>query len=67
MSLSAYVLHVLAIRLLGLDELPSPPLYMLLGFIVAVTGFATLWSRSFGHGPLEWLLGKATKPAQLVR
>ncbi|MPY60599.1 hypothetical protein FNH08_26670 [Streptomyces spongiae] len=44
----------------------SPP-HVLLGFIVAVTVLATLWSRFFRRGSLEWLLGKATKPAGLVR
>ncbi|GGX55647.1 DUF418 domain-containing protein [Streptomyces chartreusis] len=67
MSLTAYVLHIAGIRLLGLEELPGPALHVLLGFIVAVTAFATLWSRHFRRGPLEWLLGKATKPAELVR
>ncbi|MDX2821883.1 DUF418 domain-containing protein [Streptomyces ipomoeae] len=67
MSLTAYVLHIVGIRLLGIDEVPSPSLYVLLGFIVAVTVFATLWSRCFRRGALEWLLGKATKPAELVR
>ncbi len=67
LSLTAYVLHIAGIRLLGLEELPGPALHVLLGFIVAVTVFATLWSRHFRRGPLEWLLGKATKPAELVR
>lgn len=67
MSLTAYVLHIAGIRLLGLEELPGPDLHVLLGFIVAVTVFATLWSRHFRRGPLERLLGKATKPAELVR
>ncbi|WP_413105278.1 DUF418 domain-containing protein [Streptomyces sp. Inha503] len=67
MSLTAYVLHIAGIRLLGIDELPSSTLRMLLGFIVAVTLFAALWSRGFRRGPLEWVLGKATEPAELVR
>ncbi|MGI5452475.1 DUF418 domain-containing protein [Streptomyces sp. CA-249302] len=67
MSLTAYVFHVVGIRLLGIEELPGSPPHVLLGFIVAVTVFATLWSRRFRRGPLEWLLGKATKPAELIR
>ncbi|GAA3774334.1 DUF418 domain-containing protein [Streptomyces phyllanthi] len=67
MSLTAYVFHIVGIRLLGIEELPGSPLHVLLGFIAAVTVFATLWSRYFRRGPLEWLLGKATKPAELVR
>ncbi|WEH13720.1 DUF418 domain-containing protein [Streptomyces sp. VNUA24] len=67
MSLTAYVFHIVGIRLLGIEELPGSPAHVLLGFLVAVTVFATLWSRFFRRGPLEWLLGKATKPAELVR
>ncbi|NNN29447.1 DUF418 domain-containing protein [Streptomyces sp. S3(2020)] len=67
MSLTAYVFHIVGIHFLGIEELPGSPLHVLLGFIVAVTVFASLWSRFFRRGPLEWLLGKATKPAELVR
>lgn len=67
MSLTAYVLHIAAIRFLGIEELPGPALHVLLGFIVAMTVFAALWSRRFRRGPLEWLLGKATQPAELIR
>lgn len=67
MSLSAYVFHVLGIRLLGIEELPGSPLHVLLAFIAAVSVLATLWSRRFRRGPLEWLLGKATQPAELIR
>lgn len=66
MSLSAYVFHIVGIRMLGIEELPGSPLHVLLGFIAAVTVFATFWSRYFRRGPLEWLLGKATKPAGLL-
>jgi len=67
MSLTAYVFHVVGIGVLGIEELPGAPLHVLLGFIMAVTVLATLWSRFFRRGPLEWLLGKVTKPAELVR
>ncbi|AVV46687.1 hypothetical protein C6376_40430 [Streptomyces sp. P3] len=67
MSLTAYVFHIVGIRYLGIEELPGSPLHVLLGFIVAVAVFATLWSRRFRRGPLEWLLGKTAKPAELVR
>ncbi|MEI5102532.1 DUF418 domain-containing protein [Streptomyces sp. PmtG] len=66
MSLTAYVLHILAIRFLGVDELPGPTVYTLLGFVVGVTAFAALWSRLFRRGPLEWLLWRATKVADRV-
>ncbi|WP_311736760.1 DUF418 domain-containing protein [Streptomyces sp. TLI_185] len=32
-----------------------------------MTVFAMLWARLFRRGPLEWLLGKATRAAELVR
>ncbi|WP_217571693.1 DUF418 domain-containing protein [Streptomyces sp. GbtcB7] len=67
MSLTAYVFHIVAIRALGIQELPGSPLHVLLGFLVAVTVFATLWSRHFARGPLEWLLGRATRIAERVR
>ncbi|MFC9502637.1 DUF418 domain-containing protein [Streptomyces sp. NPDC057002] len=67
MSLTAYVFHIVGIRFLGIGELPGSPPHVLLGFIAAVTVLATLWSRFFRRGPLEWLLGKTTKPAELVR
>ncbi|GHE91179.1 transporter [Streptomyces longispororuber] len=66
MSLTAYVFHIAAIRLLGLEELPGPSLRVLLGFVAGVTGFAVLWSRFFRRGPLEWLLWRATKVADRV-
>ena len=67
MSLTAYVFHIVGIHFLGTEELPGSPLHVLLGFILAVTVFATLWARYFRRGPLEWLLGRATRAAELVR
>ncbi|WP_416968983.1 DUF418 domain-containing protein [Streptomyces sp. 4F14] len=67
MSLTAYLFHIAGIHVLGIEELPGSPLHVLLGFLVAVTVFAAVWARFFRRGPLEWLLGKATKPAELVR
>jgi uncharacterized membrane protein YeiB len=67
MSLTAYVLQVIGIGVLGIDDLPGSPLYVLLAFIVAMAVFATLWSRWFRRGPLEWLLGKTTQVAAFVR
>ncbi|MEU3087888.1 DUF418 domain-containing protein [Streptomyces massasporeus] len=43
-----------------------PPLYVLLGFIASITVLATLWSRFFQRGPLEWLMGKATGLARCI-
>lgn len=67
MSLTAYVFHIVAIWLLGTEETTVPPLYTLLGFIVSITVLATLWSRFFRRGPLEWLMGRATGIAGRVR
>ncbi|MEX3102507.1 DUF418 domain-containing protein [Streptomyces sp. ST1015] len=67
MSLTAYLFHIAGIHMLGIEELPGSPPHVLLGFIVAVTVFAAVWARYFRRGPLEWLLGKATKPAELIR
>jgi uncharacterized membrane protein YeiB len=67
MSLTAYVLHIVGIRLLGIEELPGASLHVLVGFIAAVAVFATLWSRYATRGPLEWLMAKATGIARHVR
>lgn len=66
MSLTAYVLHVLALPFLGDDVLLEPTVPMLLAFIAGVTAFATLWARFFRRGPLEALLQRATKVAKRV-
>ncbi|GAA2404546.1 hypothetical protein GCM10010255_43580 [Streptomyces coeruleofuscus] len=67
MSLTAYVYHIVAIWLLGTEEATVPPLYVLIGFIASVTVLATIWSRFFQRGPLEWLMGMATAPASRSR
>jgi uncharacterized membrane protein YeiB len=67
MSLTAYVYHIVAIWLLNTEALAVPPLYVLLGFIASITLLATLWSRFFARGPLEWLMGKATGVARRIR
>ncbi|GGV02412.1 hypothetical protein GCM10010211_82200 [Streptomyces albospinus] len=67
MSLTAYVFHIVGIRLLGIEELPGSPLPVLLGFIAASVVFATVWSRFFRRGPLEGLMAKATGIARHIR
>ncbi|KUO06907.1 DUF418 domain-containing protein [Streptomyces sp. DSM 15324] len=67
MSLTAYVYHIVAIWLLDTEEATAQPLYVLLGFIASVTVLATLWSRFFPRGPLEWLMGRATGLARHIR
>ncbi|MGW2331419.1 DUF418 domain-containing protein [Streptomyces sp. NPDC001700] len=66
MSLTAYVFHVVGIRMLGIEELPGSPLRVLLGFIASVTVLAVVWSRFFRRGPLEYLLNGATKVARYL-
>ena len=67
MSLTAYVFHVACIRILGIEELPGSPLHVLFGFLVIVTVLAAVWSRFFRRGPLERLMGDATKIARSVK
>ncbi|MGW3651629.1 DUF418 domain-containing protein [Streptomyces sp. NPDC000878] len=67
MSLTAYVLHVAGIWALGIEELPGSPLPVLFAFLVTVTVFAVAWSRFFRRGPLERLMGDATRIARYVK
>ncbi|MEU9959746.1 DUF418 domain-containing protein [Streptomyces sp. NPDC050982] len=67
MSLTAYVYHIVAIWLLNTEEATFQPLYLLLGFIASVTVLATIWSRFFQRGPLEWLMGRATGIARRIQ
>ncbi|WP_230196689.1 DUF418 domain-containing protein [Streptomyces coriariae] len=67
MSLTAYVYHIVAIWLLDTETLTVQPLYILLGFITSVTVLATVWSRFFRRGPLEWLMGRATGIARRIQ
>jgi uncharacterized protein len=69
MSLTAYVGHFVVQSALpvgaGTDTQQSwVPLLM---FILGATVFATIWSRFFLRGPLEYLLHAATKPAKYIR
>ncbi|MCX5365542.1 DUF418 domain-containing protein [Streptomyces sp. NBC_00124] len=67
MSLTAYVYHIVAIWLLDTEGAAVQPLYVLLGFIASVTVLATIWSRFFRRGPLEWLMGRATGIARRIQ
>ncbi|MFJ7294169.1 DUF418 domain-containing protein [Streptomyces collinus] len=67
MSLTAYVYHIVAIWLLDTEQSAVPPLHILLGLIASVAVLATVWSRFFQRGPLEWLMGRATELARRVR
>ncbi len=69
MSLTAYVGHFVAQSVLSTPAGTStqqswlPLIMYVLGAIV----FATVWSRFFRRGPLEYLLNAATKPAKHIR
>ncbi|GHH01288.1 membrane protein [Streptomyces lanatus] len=69
MSLTAYVGHFIAQSVLstpggtGTQQSWTPLIMYVLGAIV----FATIWSRFFRRGPLEYLLNAATKPTKHIR
>ncbi|WP_280404872.1 DUF418 domain-containing protein [Nocardia brasiliensis] len=72
MSLTAYVGHFVVMSALSLTPGKSGPpsaaswtplLVLILGAMV----FATIWSRFFRRGPLEYLLNAATRPAKYLR
>ncbi|MEU0673925.1 DUF418 domain-containing protein [Streptomyces sp. NPDC006172] len=67
MSLTAYALHIVAIRVLGIDDSDLPATPVLLGFIAAAMLLAWAWGRVSRRGPLEHLLNAATKPARHLR
>lgn len=67
MSLTAYALHIVAIRVLELDSQDFPELPVLLGFIVAAMLVAVAWSRTFRRGPLEYLLHTSTRIARHIK
>ncbi|CAL9425709.1 DUF418 domain-containing protein [Streptomyces sp. enrichment culture] len=69
MSLTAYVGHFLAQSLLAVPagtgtQTSWMPLIM---FVLGAVVFASVWSRFFRRGPLEYLLNAATKPAEHIR
>ncbi|WP_215453090.1 DUF418 domain-containing protein [Streptomyces sp. ATCC 21386] len=65
MSLTLYVAHVAAYTMLPDDA--TNTLVPLFGFIAGSILFATVWSRFFRRGPLEYLLNSTTKLAKFVR
>ncbi|HZX38169.1 MAG TPA: DUF418 domain-containing protein [Streptomyces sp.] len=66
-SLTAYVGHIIAIKALGVDDLPdSAALPVLLGFVAAAMLLALAWTRLFRRGPVEYVLYTATTPARLI-
>jgi Protein of unknown function (DUF418) len=67
MSLTAYVGHFVVSSLLPTETGTQDSWLLLLWFVAGATVFAWMWSRFFRRGPLEHLLGAATKPATFVR
>ncbi|WP_406259985.1 DUF418 domain-containing protein [Actinacidiphila glaucinigra] len=66
-SLTAYVGHIIAIKVLGVDDMPdSAALPVLLSFAAAAMVLALAWTRIFRRGPLEVLMHAATAPARLI-
>jgi uncharacterized membrane protein YeiB len=66
-ALTAYVLHILAIRVVGMEEETVPALLALLAFTAAALLLATLLTRRFCRGPLEHLLHHATLVARRIK
>lgn len=66
-SLTAYVGHIIAIKALGIDDLPaSAALPALVGFAAAAMLLALAWTRAFRRGPMEYMLHAVTTPVRLI-
>ncbi|MFB7739320.1 DUF418 domain-containing protein [Streptomyces sp. NPDC056112] len=73
-ALTVYVLHIVALwfftdvwHVARVEDETMAALPVLLGFIAGATLLATVWTRLFRRGPLEYLLHIATRPAQLIK
>ncbi|MCK8437289.1 DUF418 domain-containing protein, partial [Streptomyces sp. D2-8] len=68
MSLTAYVGHFLAQSAWPASGAGTTTSWVpVLTYILTAIVFATIWSRFFRRGPLEYLLNTATKPAKYIR
>ncbi|WP_369251450.1 DUF418 domain-containing protein [Streptomyces sp. R41] len=66
-SLTAYAGHIIAIKALGIDDLPtSAALTALVCFAATAMLLALAWTRTFRRGPLEYMLHAVTTPARLI-
>ncbi|MFF4255564.1 DUF418 domain-containing protein [Streptomyces sp. NPDC001663] len=65
-SLTTYVLHILAIRVVGMEEETAPALLALFLFSATAMVLAVVWTRRFRRGPLEHLLHATTRLADRV-
>ncbi|MET7714483.1 DUF418 domain-containing protein [Streptomyces sp. NPDC005407] len=67
-ALTAYVGQIIAIRVLGVEDLPdSAALPVFICFAVAAMLLALAWTQVFRRGPLEYLLHAATMPARMIK
>lgn len=66
-ALSAYVLHIVAVRVFGTEDGSMSALLVLSGYVAGAMVFAMVWTRLFRRGPLEYLLHTATWPARHIR
>ncbi|MGW6909469.1 DUF418 domain-containing protein [Streptomyces sp. NPDC054940] len=66
-ALSAYVLHIVAIRVFGETDGSPSALLVLSAYIAGAMVFAMVWTRLFRRGPLEYLVHTATRPARHIR
>lgn len=66
-ALSAYVLHIVAVRIFGNEDGSMSALLVLSTYIAGAMVFAMVWTRLFRRGPLEYLLHTATRPARHIR
>nr|WP_307545009.1 DUF418 domain-containing protein [Streptomyces sp. V3I8] len=66
-ALSAYVAHILAIHLVGMEEETGPALIALAVFSGVAMLVATLWTRYLRRGPLEYLLHSATRITRHIK
>ncbi|MER5903507.1 DUF418 domain-containing protein [Streptomyces mirabilis] len=66
-SLTAYAGHIIAIKALGIDDLPTSAALPALACLAAASMLlAVAWTRAFRRGPLEYMLHAATAPARLI-
>ncbi|MFE7036565.1 DUF418 domain-containing protein [Streptomyces sp. NPDC057621] len=66
-ALTAYVAHILAIDVVGMEEEPGPALVALTAFATAAMLLATVWTRCFRRGPLEYVLYRTTRITRHIR
>ncbi|GGL61010.1 hypothetical protein GCM10010129_00740 [Streptomyces fumigatiscleroticus] len=66
-SLTAYVAHILVIRVTGMEDETVPSLVELVVFSGVAMVLATVWTRRFRRGPLEYLVHATTRLADSLK